>query len=96
MKKRTLKDLKKMLDGLTPQQLKQEFVVFIDDNEIGSFCDWEKSKQTFYWEGSDCCGTLNDVRQQAKDEGLILRQVLPGLTVVPKGTISFVIETGHL
>ena len=96
MKKRTLNDLKKMLDRLTPQQLKQEFVVFIDDNEIGSFCDWEKSKQDIYWEGDDCHGSIKEVRELAKDEGLKLNEVIGDFKIVPKGTISFVIETGHL
>lgn len=73
---------------LTPEQLKQEIVVFVDDEENGrSNVKLEISKKNVYWEYDDFYGTLTDVKKYAKEQDIPLNELLSNLSIVPKGTV---------
>lgn len=48
-----LKDLKKMLNSLTPKQLESELVVYNSDLTYSQMGEGKKAKSRLFWDGGD-------------------------------------------
>ena len=90
-----LQQMKDVLDTLTPEQLTQPFVVFLNyDSEGNEVTEINISDEDIYWEHhGDCLGNLQEAKKYFGDEW---ESEKDDLIIVSKGTVSIWIENESL
>lgn len=90
----TWRQMKILSSTLTEEQLNQPVLIGIDDEETLIMIDnIEISKNDFYWDCGDCYGTIEEVKEFAKEENISLEEALENLSKVPAGTITLNSQT---